>query len=160
MRTRIIRAGMSISVACAALFAGAPPASALSGSGFIANSSADAQFVGHAGAEVYNTDTNNEHWVHGDLGVFGPVSGKKTRVTISGASLGESRSCTVYAMPIPFPGYVLKTEILVNPTTGPFTATTVISLPSWSQVTISCNLGRATTSQNSRLSDAYVTQSP
>ena len=66
----------------------------------------------------------------------------------------------MYAMSLVSPGWVFTTVADINPTTGPFTTTTVIQLPSWSQVTVSCNLGKATSSLNSYLYDAYVTQSP
>ena len=153
------RAGMGISIACAILLAGAPNASALSGAGFMANSASDGQFISHDLGGVYNTDTNSEHWVNANLGIFAPVSGLKTYVTVVGYGLGEFRTCDVYVNS-------LNGSAGSNggyggpPQTGRFTTTFTVRLTSYSQVMISCNLGKATSSQNAYLYDAYVTQAP
>lgn len=158
MRTRIkTRAGIGAIVSCAALLAGAPSASALSGAGLIA-ANADRPFIGH-GSSVYNTDTNNEHWVYGYLGVFYPASGSTT-LNFSGYGLGESRTCTVYAMSITSPGWTWVTHVINGAANGAFTTSGGFGIPSAAHVTVRCNLGRATSSQYTYLYSVWVTQTP
>jgi hypothetical protein len=161
MRIRTaLKAGITLAIGCAALLAGTVPASALSGEGFIPNSAADGQFVAHGSAVVYNVDQNAEHWVNGELGVFAPVSGKTTHLTISGSGVGgEVRTCILYVMPLPN-GLPQQTFYHTGPVSGLFTVGFDISLTFQSHLSVSCNLGKATATRMSVLYDVYITQSP
>ena len=155
--SNIARAKIAIALGmpCLLLSAAAPRAFATAGAGFIASGPADVPYIAHGTTSVYNLDTKSEHWVYASLG---QISVANPTINLSGWANSETRKCAVYSLDEKT-NVVHTDEISFGQKTGNFTASKALTIPRWQLLSVTCNLGKASSSGSPSIYSVSATTS-